>query len=113
VLEDDLQVAGGMVSLLQSLGAEVQHFPDAEEALRHRGIAEADYYIVDYSLGGGMTGYQFLEELQHRRHTLMRAVILTGETSSQFVRTVEDSPWPVLHKPANLARLAACLNISY
>jgi PAS domain S-box-containing protein len=113
VLEDDLQVAGGMISLLQSLGAEVQHFPDAEEALRHRGIAEADYYIVDYSLGGGMTGYQFLEELQHRRHTLMRAVILTGETSSQFVRTVEDSPWPVLHKPANLARLAACLNISY
>lgn len=113
VLEDDLQVAAGMVSLLQSLGAEAQHFPSAEEAMMHRDIAEADYYIVDYALGGDMTGFQFLEELQHRRHTLMRAVILTGETSSQFVRAVEDSPWPVLHKPANLTRLAACLNISY
>jgi len=113
VLEDDPEVAAGMVSLLQGLGAEVHHFLDAEEALRHHDIGDADYYIVDYSLGGGPTGFQFLEELQHRRHTLLRAVILTGETSTQFIRSVEDSPWPVLHKPANLARLAACLNISY
>jgi PAS domain S-box-containing protein len=113
VVEDDELVATGMVSLLQGLGAEVRYFINAEEALSHDDIADADYFIVDYSLGGKLSGFQFLEMLQHRQHTLIRAVILTGETSSQFIRSVEDSPWPVLHKPANYVRIAACLNIQY
>ncbi|MFZ3017419.1 MAG: MASE1 domain-containing protein [Gallionella sp.] len=113
VVEDDVLVATGMATLLQGLGAEVRHFINAEEALSHDDIADADYFIVDYSLGGKLSGFQFLETLQHRQHTLIRAVILTGETSSQFIRSVEDSPWPVLHKPANYVRIAACLNIQY
>lgn len=109
VVEDDALIANAMVNLLQGLGAEVHHFPNAEEALRHDDIGDADYFIVDYALGGELSGFQLLETLQHRRHNLLRAVILTGETSSQFIRSVADSPWPVLHKPVNYARLAASL----
>jgi len=113
VVEDDLLVASGMITLLQGLGAEVRHFINAEEALKVGDIADADYFIVDYALGGKLSGFELLETLQQRQHSLLRAVILTGETSAQFIRCVEDSPWPVLHKPANYTRLAACLNINY
>lgn len=110
VLEDDALVAAGMVNLLQGMGAKVRHFTNAEDALRHSEIADADYFIVDYALGSGLTGFQFLESLQCNCHTLLRAVILTGETSSQFIRSVADSPWPVLHKPVNFTKIASSLN---
>ncbi|HCI13648.1 MAG TPA: hypothetical protein DFK12_06725 [Gallionellaceae bacterium] len=112
VLEDDALVAAGLVNLLQLQGAEVRHYSNAEKALEHDDIADADYFIVDYSLGGKLSGFEFLESLQYRQHTLLRAVILTGETSSQFIKSVANSPWPVLHKPVNYARLAASLYTS-
>ncbi len=109
VLEDDALVAGGMVNLLQGIGAEVMHFYNAEDALQHHDIVHADCYVVDYALGGTLTGLQFLETVQERLQAPIRAVVLTGETSSQFISKVADSPWPILHKPANYADLAAVL----
>jgi two-component system, sensor histidine kinase len=109
VVEDDDLVASGLVSLLQGLGAEVRHFNNAEEALRQDDIASADYLIVDYALGGELTGLGFLLALQQRQHKPIRAVIITGETSSQFMKNVTDSPWPILHKPINFQKLTNCL----
>ena len=110
VVEDDALVAAALIDLLQGLGAEVRHFNNAEEALRHNGLASADFFIVDYTLGGELNGLQFLESVQQKQQTPIRAVILTGETSSQFISSVSDSHWPVLHKPINFARIAASLH---
>ncbi len=110
VLEDDALVADGLLNLLQGLGATVRHFHNAEEALKHADIANADYFIVDYSLGGKLSGLQFLEQIQQQHSSSIRAVVVTGETSSQFIHNVSDSPWPILHKPINYAKLAANLN---
>lgn len=109
VLEDDVLVADGMVNLLQGMGAKVLCFYNAEEALRHTDIGTADYFIVDYALGGEITGLNFLVAVQQRQKTPIRAVVVTGETSSQFISNVEDSPWPILHKPINFAKLASSL----
>ncbi len=110
VVEDDALVAAGLVKLLYGLGAEVRHFHNAEDALQHTDIANADFYLVDYALGSGLNGIQFLETVQQKQHTPVRAVIITGETSSQFISSVSDCPWPVLHKPVNYAKLASSLN---
>lgn len=109
VLEDDELVAGAQVCLLQGLDARVRHFHNAEEALRHGDELDADYFIADYSLGSGLTGYEFLKTLQQKRQTPIRAVILTGETSSAFVSRLSDCPWPILHKPANLGQILSAL----
>jgi len=111
VVEDDALVAAGMVELLQGLGAEVRHFLNAEEALRHTGITGTDFFIADYSLGGKLTGLDFLKAVQSKKQTPIHAVILTGETSSQFISSVADSPWPVLHKPINYAKLISGLHL--
>ncbi|HEX5364246.1 MAG TPA: hypothetical protein VFW59_08235, partial [Gallionella sp.] len=54
-------------------------------------------------------GLDFLNELERRRQPPLRAVILTGETSSQFIAHISNLPWAVLHKPVNYVRLATCL----
>jgi len=109
LLEDDALVVVGLTELLRGLGAEVRHFESAEEALRHPDSAAADFYIVDFSLAGKMNGLQFLQRLHATMHTPIRAVIVTGETSSQFIDATSDAMWPVLHKPINYAKLASAL----
>jgi ActR/RegA family two-component response regulator len=77
--------------------------------LRYPDIVNADYFIADYALGGKLSGLQFLETLQRQRQTPLRAVIVTGETSSQFINSISNAPWPILHKPVNYAKLVAYL----
>jgi DNA-binding NtrC family response regulator len=101
-----------MVNLLQGLGAEVRLFHNAEKALRYPDIADADCFIVDYALGGELTGLNFLVAVQQRQQTPLCAVVVTGETSSQFISGVADSPWPVLHKPINYAKLSSGLRLN-
>lgn len=110
VIEDDDLVSAGMRALLHELGAEVSYFSNAEEAIRHEAVLQADYFIVDYALDGELTGLMFLEALQHKRNSPFRAVVITGETSSQFISSIENSLWPVLHKPVNYAKLASALS---
>ncbi|MFA5826397.1 MAG: ATP-binding protein, partial [Gallionellaceae bacterium] len=111
VVEDDALVAAGMVNLLQGMGAEVRLFYSAEAALRQTDLGNVDYFIVDYSLGGELTGLNFLVAVQQRQQTPIRAVVITGETSSQFISSVASSPWPVLHKPVNFAKLVSALRL--
>lgn len=110
VVEDDALVAEGMCSLLQELGGEVRHFHSAEEALQHNDLTGANYFIVDYALGGKLSGIQFLEILQKRLNTPIRAVVVTGETSSQFISRIKNCPWPVLHKPISFGNLISLLS---
>jgi PAS domain S-box-containing protein len=109
VIEDDALVADGLVSLLEGLGACVRYFVNAEQAFDCEDIIDADYFIIDYALGGDLTGLQFLMLLQEKQPSPIRAVLFTGETSLNFISSVANSPWPVLHKPLNFAKLAAAL----
>jgi len=110
LLEDDYLVAEGMAKLLQGRGADVLHFSNAKEALRHKDIAAADYFVVDYSLGHGLTGIAFLQALQGKTEKPIKGVIVTGETSLNFIEGIADLPWPVLHKPINYAKLSSVLS---
>jgi hypothetical protein len=61
-------------------------------------------------LAGDMSGVDFLGALRQRRKTPIRAVVVSGNTSTHFIETTELLPWPILFKPADpvamLARLA-------
>jgi PAS domain S-box-containing protein len=113
VVEDDALVAAGLVKLLYGLGAEVWHFQTAEDALQlqHTDLAATDIFLVDYSLGSGLNGIQFLEAVQQKQSSPIHAVVITGETSSKFINSVLNSPWPVLHKPITYAKVASSLKV--
>ena len=113
LLEDDELVASGIISLLEGFGTTVRHFYNAEDALRQDDTIDADYFIVDYALSGRLSGIDFLELLQRRQMTPLRAVLVTGETSSQFISSITHSQWPVIHKPVDFDKLALTLNSPY
>jgi len=48
----------------------------------------ADYFIVDTRWAASCPGSNSWSPLQYRQHTLLRAVILTGENLSQFIKSV-------------------------
>ncbi len=109
VVEDDELVAQATSSCLQDMGAEVICFRKAEDALLYAATGTADYYIVDYMLGGALSGIEFLNMLQKRSATTVRAVLVTGDTSSSFIRESAGLAWPVLFKPVDVSELIAML----
>jgi hypothetical protein len=110
IVEDDALVAEALCQALTAIGGGVVHFHNVEDALLFTNTQTADYYIVDYMLGGTLNGIQFLNQLQSQCKQAINAVLMTGDTSPDFVRGVEESHWPVMHKPVNLSKLVACLS---
>jgi PAS domain S-box-containing protein len=109
VVEDDTQVATAVTDVLQGMGAEVTHFYNAEDALRHVNLEYADCYIVDHMLGGRLNGIQFLNRVGQKLGKPIKAVLVTGDTSAAFMRHAAECAWPVLHKPTNMAKLISAL----
>lgn len=110
VVEDDMMVAQALTQSLEGLGGEVERFHSAEDALHHVNIGYADCYIVDYMLGGALNGIQFLNTLRQKLDKPVNAVLLTGDTSTTFIRDAADFDWPVLYKPVNTANLISTLS---
>jgi len=110
VVEDDALVAEAICKTLQVLGGKVQCFHNAEDTMAHADdIDNVDHYIVDYMLGGELSGLQLLHQLRRKSDRPVNAVLVTGDTSPAFVRAMADCHWPVLHKPVNIAELIASL----
>lgn len=109
LVEDDALVAQGMLNWLEGMGAEVKCFHSAEDALRHASIEYADYYIADYMLGGTLNGIQFLNQVRQKLGRAIKAVVVTGDTSTAFIRHAVECDWPVLHKPINTSQLISDL----
>jgi CheY-like chemotaxis protein len=109
VIEDEGLVAEALKSLLENLNGQVRCFSSAEEALQDGDIERADYFIVDFMLAGKLNGIEFLNLLRPKLGRPIRAVLMTGDTSSSFIRNAIDCDWPILHKPVNLSKLTASL----
>lgn len=107
VLEDDLLVAHALTIYLQSLGVDVEYFRNAEDALNNKDIEDADFFIVDHMLGGALNGIQFLNLIRQMFDKPINAILVTGDTSTDFIRDAVNSDWPVLHKPVNMDKLIA------
>lgn len=109
VVEDDELVADATISWLHEMGGKVKYFSNADDALRYASIDDDEYYLVDYMLGGTLNGMQFLKLLRQKLGRPVKAVIMTGDTSTASVREAAKCDWPVLHKPVNVSKLIAVL----
>lgn len=109
VIEDDPVVAKSVEISLQTLDVSVDVFFSAESALASPGILSADFYISDFNLPG-IDGVQFLNAVQHRSISPIKAVLMTGETAMNQIEFAALSRWPVLFKPVGLNRLLVLMN---
>ncbi len=109
VVEDDAMVAQAIAAVLREMDGVVGCFYSAEAAMADASAACADYYIVDYMLGGALNGVQYLNWLGENAKNTVNAVLITGDTSSRFIRESAGFSWPVLFKPVDLSGLFATL----
>lgn len=108
VIEDDPMVAKAVEISLSELGARVSTFDSAERALQVPEVLAADFYLSDFNLPG-IDGLSFLQSVQSRRVTPVRAVLMTGEAFQQREALAASSPWPVLLKPVEMVDLLAAM----
>ncbi|MGP1609457.1 MAG: response regulator, partial [Burkholderiales bacterium] len=98
VVEDDFLAANSLRSWLRSIGGEVLVYSSAESALADRpNVYDGDYYISDYRLPGKISGLDFLKTI--RLHSKAPSVLVTGDTSSEFIEMTHHARMRTLFKP--------------
>lgn len=109
VVEDDPQVAAGLLQLLQDWGVQVRCAADGSEALDLLAQGFAPQAILcDERLRSGESGFALLQHLQTLCPDAALAMV-SGEWNSPALRQAEDEGYLVLRKPVAPEQLHALL----
>ena len=109
LLDDNAKHLESLALFLRDRGALVSTFETPETALRAlRGGLVIDVAVVDYDLGGAITGVEFLDQRHEDRHDI-EAIILTGRTDVEAVRAITKSGRSWISKPAEPEMIAAII----
>ena len=106
LVEDDPAVRGATRMLLAVAGYHVTAVASMNEALQAaREGPTADLVIADYHLGEGETGIQVIAALREAAGLPVKAVLMTGDTSSSIKELPHDPQLRVASKPINAEEL--------
>jgi CheY-like chemotaxis protein len=110
VVEDDPAVLGATHMLLKTEGYRVTTAASLLEALQKaHEDARVDLLITDYHLGGGQTGTEVISSVRDILGANLRAVLVTGDTSSPIKELQHDERVRVTSKPISADELLALL----
>lgn len=106
LVEDNSQLAQAMTAMIEGFGTTVIHAHTAEEALDILGVIQLvpDALLVDYQLGSGQTGTQFLSEI-FRRFGPVPAAIISAERTRNLRETCRGLGIQLFAKPIEKNRL--------
>ena len=100
LVEDDAAVRSATQMLLTSEGYQVMAVATVSEALRQAGAnPQIDLLVTDYHLGEGETGTQVISALRAALARPLKAVLMTGDTSSAVSDLPRDPLLRVASKP--------------
>ncbi|MEW5769203.1 MAG: hybrid sensor histidine kinase/response regulator [Pseudomonadota bacterium] len=109
-IDDDETILEAMVEVFDHWGVALAAGEDAEQVRRELEELgrQPDLIICDYRLREGRTGIEAIALLQEAFGPVP-AVLLTGDTASDTIQTINQAGLPVLHKPLKPAKLRAFL----
>ena len=100
LVEDDPDVRNATRLLLKSDGYLVVTAASCAEALQKaRDSAPIDLLVTDFHLGANETGTQVIARLREANGDTLKAILITGDTSSAIKELTHDSNLRVLSKP--------------
>jgi CheY-like chemotaxis protein len=106
LVEDDAGVRDATRMLLAAEGFSVTTAASHEEALRKACESPAiDLVVSDYHLSGEETGLHVISSLRARFGERLKAILITGDTSSNVKQTPLDSRLRLASKPLHAERL--------
>jgi PAS domain S-box-containing protein len=110
LVEDDPAVRNATRMLLKSDGYDVIVAATMQEALQQAGAAHhIDLLVADYHLGDGVTGLHVIGALHAALGRPLKAVLVTGDTSSAITELPRDPHLRIASKPVNPDELLATL----
>jgi PAS domain S-box-containing protein len=110
VVEDDAAVRGATRMLLKAEGYRVMAVASLAQALQHlREGNGVDLLVTDYHLGDDETGTQVIATLREALGVSLRAVLMTGDTSSAVNDLRRDPFLRIASKPIDAEQLLTLL----
>lgn len=107
VLDDNSEAREALLADLYDRGALPKGFSHPKDAITAMVSGEKiDVAVVDYDLGDGMTGLDFMRDAAQRSPRIP-ALVLTGRTDTHTLHTIAESGVPWMGKPADPDALAA------
>ncbi len=110
LVEDDAGVRNATSMLLRTEGYDVTAVASSTEALEQlRGDPRVDMLITDYHLGESTKGSEVIAAVRTRLGRPVKAVLMTGDTSSAVRRLPPDPHTRIASKPLNADELLRLL----
>jgi two-component system CheB/CheR fusion protein len=109
VVEDDPEMRELLEVYLQDEGHRSAAAPDGPAALDMVARIRPDLIISDYNLPAGMDGLQVAAKLRQILHFQVPVIILTGDISTDALRSIALRNCILLHKPVKLDELSEAI----
>jgi len=109
LVEDDPPVRNATRMLLKAEGYSVTAVESLAEALQRARQEKVDLLVTDYHLSGGETGIQVIAALREIFGLALKAVLMTGDTSTAVREFARDTRLRVASKPIKAEELLILL----
>ena len=99
IIDDDMEVLQAMIQLVRNWNMNPVTARDSAEAFELLGDSNRypDAIICDHRLSKDETGLDAIKQIQQRY--AIPALMITGDTAPENLQAIENSGFPVLHKP--------------
>ena len=104
-VEDNPMFRAAMVTGLQALGHQVVATASQAALLAELEQFTPDIVVSDYRLPHGETGIEVISAVRAHVGTELPAILVTGDTDPELLRSMNDRGIVVMHKPIDLATL--------
>lgn len=111
LVDDDAAVRDATRMLLKAEGYRVMAVGSLAESLHKARHESVDLLLTDYHLGGSETGIQVIAALREILGVSLKAVLMTGDTSSAVRDLPRDACLRVANKPINAEELLTLLRV--
>lgn len=109
-VDNDDAVLNAMRTLLQGWSCDVltaTGIEDARSEIQEHGVP--DIVLMDYHLGGELTGFAALDALSSHAGRALPAILITANYTEQVRKEAEALGYPILHKPVRPGALRALM----
>ncbi len=108
-IDDDPAIVEAMTMLLETTGIQVHAALNGDDALAQvNGGFQPDMIVSDYRLPG-MNGVTLIQQLRKVSGADLPTVLMTGDTSTQEIKSVNLPNCTILHKPVNADQLLSII----
>jgi signal transduction histidine kinase len=109
LVEDNSSLRDALVFALQEVGHEVIAAPNCRGLLAALDGLAPDIVISDYRIAKGETGFDVITAARAAFDAQLPAVIITGDTDPNLMRSMADRGILVQHKPIEIETLQECI----